>query len=99
MPSYAASKHGLLGMTRALANEWATAPDPGQRDSPRLHGNRTHRGAPRGPGQGGKHAAPHPHRPLGTPADLAGAAVYLASDASSYVTGTALSVDGGWLSR
>ena len=35
----------------------------------------------------------------GTPDDLAGAVVYLASEASAYVTGTVLSVDGGWSAR
>jgi 2-deoxy-D-gluconate 3-dehydrogenase len=35
----------------------------------------------------------------GEPSDLAGAVVYLASDASSYVSGTFIAVDGGWLAR
>ncbi|WP_255621120.1 SDR family oxidoreductase [Pseudonocardia sp. DSM 110487] len=35
----------------------------------------------------------------GTPDDLAGAVVYLASEASAYVTGTVLCVDGGWSAR
>ena len=99
VPSYAASKHGLLGMTRALANEWATdrirvnAIAPGYMETELTAAHRED------PAKAENMLRRIPIGHWGTPADLAGAAVYLASDASSYVTGTALSVDGGWLSR
>ena len=99
MPSYAASKHGLLGITRALANEWATdrirvnAIAPGYMETELTAAHRED------PAKAENMLRRIPIGHWGTPADLAGAAVYLASDASSYVTGTALSVDGGWLSR
>ncbi|ETT24057.1 2-deoxy-D-gluconate 3-dehydrogenase [Rhodococcus aetherivorans] len=99
VPSYAASKHGILGLTRALANEWAAhhirvnAIAPGymeteftaaHRDDPTRAENMLRR---------------IPTGTWGRPEGLAGAVVFLASAASAYVTGTALSVDGGWLSR
>ena len=99
VPSYAASKHGLLGLTRALANEWATdrirvnAIAPGYMETELTAAHRED------PAKAENMLRRIPIGHWGTPADLAGAAVYLASDASSYVTGTALSVDGGWLSR
>jgi 2-deoxy-D-gluconate 3-dehydrogenase len=73
-------------MTRALANEWAphrirvNAIAPGYMETELTA---AHREDP----TGGEHA-PHPDGSLGNPADLAGAAVHFASDASSYVTGT-----------
>ena len=99
VPSYAASKHGLLGITRALANEWApqrirvNAIAPGYMATELTAAHRED------PTKAQKMLHRIPAGRWGTPADLAGAVVYLASDASSYVTGTALSVDGGWLSR
>ena len=66
VPSYAAAKHGLLGMTRALANKWG-AHGPGQCDCAGLHGDGADRCAPRGPDQGGEHDAPHPDGSLGNP--------------------------------
>ena len=99
VPSYAAAKHGLLGMTRALANEWAphrirvNAIAPGYMETELTAAHRED------PTKAENMMRRIPMGHWGTPADLAGAAVYLASDASSYVTGTALSVDGGWLSR
>jgi len=41
----------------------------------------------------------HSRRPLGQPQDLQGAAVFLASSASDYMTGYTIAVDGGWLAR
>jgi NAD(P)-dependent dehydrogenase (short-subunit alcohol dehydrogenase family) len=43
-------------------------------------------------------AARTPLGRLGTPADVAGACLYLLSDAAAFVTGTDLTIDGGWLS-
>lgn len=91
--AYAASKHAVAGLTKALSNEWAThnvqvnALAPGfietERPSPLL--------------QDAAVLARIPAGRWGRPADLVGAAVFLASAASDYVTGHVLPVDGGWL--
>jgi 2-dehydro-3-deoxy-D-gluconate 5-dehydrogenase len=97
--SYTASKSGIAGMTRLLANEWASkgvnvnAIAPGymvtNNTAPlRADENRSK-----------DILARIPAARWGTPADLAGAAVFLASSASDYVNGTVLAVDGGWLAR
>ncbi len=99
VPSYAASKSGIAGVTKLLANEWATkgvnvnAIAPGyiatnntaalQADEVRNKGIVDRIPAGR----------------WGDPADLGGAAVFLASRASDYVQGHILAVDGGWLAR
>jgi 2-deoxy-D-gluconate 3-dehydrogenase len=99
VPAYTASKHGLLGLTRALANEWTG------------HGIRVNGIAPgwmeteltRALREDGERydalLARMPSGRWGTPADLAGAVVYLASDASAYVSGGVIAVDGGYLAR
>jgi 2-dehydro-3-deoxy-D-gluconate 5-dehydrogenase len=99
VPAYTASKHGLLGVTRALANEWTA------------HGIRVNGIAPgwmstdltvplrEDPARDQALLARMPIGHWGEPSDLAGAVVYLASDASRYVSGTFIAVDGGWLAR
>lgn len=97
--SYTVSKHGLLGLTRALANEWAphgvqvNALAPGYISTDnttalRLDAVRS-----------SEILARIPSGRWGEAADLGGAAVFLASPASDYVTGHTLVVDGGWMSR
>ncbi|WAM16931.1 SDR family oxidoreductase [Rhodococcus sp. JS3073] len=99
VPSYAASKHGILGLTKALANEWAAqrirvnAIAPGYMETEFTVAHR------HDPARAENMLRRIPAGTWGRPEDLAGAAVFLASAASAYVTGTALSVDGGWLSR
>ena len=99
VPAYSASKGGVAQITKALANEWApkgiqvNAIAPGyfattntealQADETR---NARSSNASR-PAAGAK------------PQDLAGAALFLSSAASDYVTGTILTVDGGWMGR
>jgi NAD(P)-dependent dehydrogenase (short-subunit alcohol dehydrogenase family) len=94
--AYAASKAGLLGLTRDLAGQWT-----GRR------GIRVNAIAPgffatemtEGHDASVEHLVAHriPAGRLGRPEDLVGAVVYLASDASAYVTGATLAVDGGFL--
>jgi 2-deoxy-D-gluconate 3-dehydrogenase len=97
--SYTASKSGLAGLTRLLANEWAAlginvnAIAPGyfatnNTDALRADEKRNREILGR-----------IPANRWGTPADLAGTAVFLASAASDYVHGVVLPVDGGWLAR
>jgi NAD(P)-dependent dehydrogenase (short-subunit alcohol dehydrogenase family) len=94
--AYAASKAGLLGLTRDLAQQWTgrrgirvNAIAPGFFATEMTDGHDT----------GLDHLVSYriPTRRLGKAEDLLGAIVYLASDASSYVTGTTLVVDGGFL--
>jgi 2-deoxy-D-gluconate 3-dehydrogenase len=97
--SYTASKSGLLGITRLLANEWAgkginvNAIAPGYFETSNTE-------ALRADAQRNRDIlARIPAGRWGTPADLGGAAVFLASRASDYVHGAVLAVDGGWLAR
>lgn len=97
--SYTASKSGLAGVTKLLANEWAAkginvnAIAPGYFET-----NNT--AALRADEQRNRDIlARIPAGRWGAPGDLAGAAVFLASPASDYVHGITLPVDGGWLAR
>ena len=99
--SYCASKGAVVNMTRAMALDHAdlnirvNCICPGDTDTPML------REEARQLGQAEGHflasSAERPLRRLGTPDDIAQAALYLASDAAAFVTGTALVVDGGGL--
>jgi len=99
VPSYTASKSGVLGITRLLANEWAThninvnAIAPGY-----MATNNTQQ--LRDDEQRSKEILDRiPAARWGTPEDLQGPVVFLASAASDYISGYTLAVDGGWLSR
>ncbi|MBN2510627.1 MAG: 2-dehydro-3-deoxy-D-gluconate 5-dehydrogenase KduD [Spirochaetales bacterium] len=99
VPSYTASKSAVMGITRLLANEWAqhginiNAIAPGY-----MATNNT--AALRADEQRSSEILGRiPAGRWGTPEDLHGAAVFLASPASSYVNGYTLAVDGGWLAR
>ena len=67
VPSYTASKSGVTGLTRLMANEWAPQRHQRQRHRPGLHGDRQHRPAARRPEAQPRDPGPHPGRPLGHP--------------------------------
>lgn len=99
VPSYTASKSGVMGITRLLANEWAkeninvNAIAPGYMDT-----NNT--AALKADAKRSKEILDRvPANRWGLPSDLAGPVVFLASEAGSYVNGYTLAVDGGWLAR
>ncbi|WP_054739380.1 2-dehydro-3-deoxy-D-gluconate 5-dehydrogenase KduD [Cellulosilyticum ruminicola] len=99
VPSYTASKSAVMGITRAMANEWAAynininAIAPGYMATDNT-------AALRGDSERNISILDRiPAGRWGTPEDLAGAAVFLASDAANYVNGFTLAVDGGWLAR
>ena len=97
--SYTASKSGIAGVTRLLANEWAAkginvnAIAPGYIATNNTSALRADEARNR------EILARIPAGRWGRPDDLAGAAVFLASSASDYVHGAILAVDGGWLAR
>ncbi|MFC3190392.1 2-dehydro-3-deoxy-D-gluconate 5-dehydrogenase KduD [Pseudocitrobacter faecalis] len=99
VPSYTASKSGVLGITRLLANEWAqyninvNAIAPGY-----MATNNTQQ--LRDDAERSKEILDRiPAGRWGSPEDLKGPAVFLASSASDYINGFTLAVDGGWLAR
>ncbi|WP_432700653.1 2-dehydro-3-deoxy-D-gluconate 5-dehydrogenase KduD [Kluyvera cryocrescens] len=99
VPSYTASKSGVLGITRLLANEWAArrinvnAIAPGY-----MATNNTQQ--LRDDAERSKEILDRiPAARWGTPDDLKGPVVFLASPASDYINGYTVAVDGGWLAR
>jgi 2-deoxy-D-gluconate 3-dehydrogenase len=99
VPGYAAAKGGVAQLTKALANEWAgrgvnvNAIAPGYMDTDNTAALRAD------PARARQILERIPAGRWGTPGDLAGAAIFLASRASDYVNGHVLTVDGGWLGR
>lgn len=97
--SYTASKSGVAGLTKLLANEWASkginvnAIAPGYFDTNNTAALRADEK------RNSEILARIPAGRWGAPEDLGGAAVFLASRASDYVQGTVIAVDGGWLAR
>jgi 2-deoxy-D-gluconate 3-dehydrogenase len=99
VPSYAASKHALVGLTRALANEWAGRGVNVNAIAPGYVTTATTAALRADPVRGGEILARIPAGRWAEPGDIAGPAVFLASPASDYIHGHVLVVDGGWLSR
>ncbi|MES2845372.1 MAG: 2-dehydro-3-deoxy-D-gluconate 5-dehydrogenase KduD [Pseudomonadota bacterium] len=99
VPSYTASKHGVAGLTKLLANEWAgrginvNAIAPGYIETNNTEALRAD------PDRAASILSRIPAGRWGAPEDIAGAAVFLASPAARYVHGAVLNVDGGWLAR
>jgi NAD(P)-dependent dehydrogenase (short-subunit alcohol dehydrogenase family) len=96
---YASSKAAILGMTRVLALEWAGTGVTVNAICPGVFGTELNRPLMNDPVKYKEFVAQIPMGRWGEVPEIAGAAVYLASDASSYMTGSALFVDGGWTAR
>ncbi len=99
VPSYTASKHALVGLTRALANEWAPNGVNVNAIAPGYVTTATTAALRSDPTRNDQILARIPAGRWAEPADIAGSAVFLASPAADYVHGHVLVVDGGWLSR
>lgn len=99
VPSYTASKHGVSGLTKLLANEWASkginvnAIAPGYIETNNTEALRDD------PDRNKAILDRIPANRWGKPKDIAGAAVFLSSAVADYVHGAILNVDGGWLAR
>ena len=99
VPSYTASKHGVAGLTKLMANEWAArglnvnAIAPGYIETNNTSALRAD------PDRSKAILDRIPAGRWGKPEDIAQTAVFLSAPASGYVNGAVLNVDGGWLAR
>jgi 2-deoxy-D-gluconate 3-dehydrogenase len=99
VPGYAAAKGGVAQLTKALANEWAGRNIQVNAIAPGYIATDATAALQDDPVRNPAILARIPAGRWGAPADIAGAAVYLASPASDYVSGSIITVDGGWMGR
>ena len=99
VPSYTASKSGVMGLTRLLANEWAKHAINVNAIAPGYMATNNTAPLRADPVRSADILARIPAGRWGTPDDLKGPVVFLASEASAYMNGYTVSVDGGWRVR
>ena len=99
VPSYTASKSGVKGLTMLMANEWAKFGIRANAIAPGYMATDNTKALRADGERSAEILGRIPAGRWGTPADVAGAVVFLASEASAYVNGFTLAVDGGWLAR
>ncbi|MFC8343249.1 SDR family oxidoreductase [Streptomyces sp. NPDC057280] len=99
VPGYTAAKHGVAGLTKALANEWAPHGVNVNAIAPGYIATDNTQALQDDPVRSKAILERIPAGRWGSADDLAGATVFLASDAAAYVHGVTLPVDGGWLGR
>ena len=99
VPGYAAAKGGVAQLTKALANEWAGRNVQVNAIAPGYIATDNTAALQADPVRNPAILSRIPAGRWGSPDDLAGAVVFLASAASDYVSGTVLTVDGGWMGR
>lgn len=99
VPSYTSSKHGVMGLTRIMANELAAHNINVNAIAPGYMATDNTKALQEDKDRNQAILARIPAGRWGKPCDLAGTAVFLASEAAQYLHGTIINVDGGWLSR
>ena len=99
VPSYTASKGGVKGLTMALSNEWAKHNINVNGIAPGYMATDNTQALRDDPKRSEEILGRIPAGKWGTPADIGGTAVFLASEASNYINGFTIAVDGGWLAR
>ena len=99
VPAYTASKHGVAGLTKLLANEWSAHDINVNAVAPGYIATNNTAALRDDPERAAEILGRIPAGRWGDPADIAGAVAFLCMPASNYVTGAVLNVDGGWLAR
>lgn len=99
VPSYTASKSAVKGITMTMANEWAKYNINCNAIAPGYMATNNTAALRDDEKRAGEILERIPAGRWGTPQDVAGAAVFLASDNANYINGFTLAVDGGWLAR
>lgn len=97
--SYTASKSGVAGLTKLLANEWASKDINSNAIAPGYISTNNTVDLEADPERNNAILDRIPAGRWGDPNDIGGTAVFLASDAAKYINGAILNVDGGWLAR
>ena len=99
VPAYTASKSGVKGLTKALANEWAKYKINVNAIAPGYMVTDNTKAIREDEKRNKEILGRIPAGRWGTPEDLAGAVIFLSSKASDYIDGECIAVDGGWLAR
>ena len=99
VPGYASSKGGIKQLTMAFANEWASSGVTINAIAPGYIATDNTKALRENPERNNAILARIPAGRWGTPEDLMGTVVFLSSDASNYLNGSVVTVDGGWMGR